>query len=65
MVQSFGCTVPPDTKLNKLGNSDQEASPSECKNTGVVLGPCCTWKCVSAAISDFVIIWGISSCYLL
>ena len=35
-----GCTVPPDSKETKLGSSDQEASPSAGKNTGVVLVPC-------------------------
>ena len=30
----------------ELGHSDQEASPSTGKNTGVVLVPCRTWKCV-------------------
>ena len=38
-----GCTVPPDSKETELGSSDQEASPSAGKNTGVVLVPCsCT-----------------------
>ena len=35
-----GCTVPPDSKETKVGSSDQEASPSADKNTGVVLVPC-------------------------
>ena len=35
-----GCTVPPDSKETKLGSSNQEASPSAGKNTGVVLVPC-------------------------
>ena len=35
-----GCTVLPDSNEIKLGSSDQEASPSACKNTGVVLVPC-------------------------
>ena len=34
-----GCTVPPDNKETELGCSDQEASPSAGKNTGVVLVP--------------------------
>ena len=33
-------TVPPDSKETELGSSDQEASPSAGKNTGVVLVPC-------------------------
>ena len=32
-----GCTVLPDSKETKLGSSNQEASPSASKNTGVVL----------------------------
>ena len=35
-----GCTVPPDSKDTKLASSDQEASPSAGKNTGIVLVPC-------------------------
>ena len=35
-----GCTVLPDSKETELGSSDQEASPSAGKNTGVVLVPC-------------------------
>ena len=35
-----GSTVPPDIKETELGSSDQEASPSAGKNTGVVLVPC-------------------------
>ena len=45
------CTLPPYSKEIKLGSSDQEASPSAGKNTGVVLVPCCASKCVSTAIS--------------
>ena len=45
-----GCTVPPDSKEAKLGSSDQEAPPSACKNTGVVLVPCRAWNCVPTAI---------------
>ena len=41
----FGCTVLPDNKETKFGSSDQEASPSTGKNTGVVLVPCCAWTC--------------------
>ena len=46
----FGCTVLPDNKETKFGSSDQEASPSTGKNAGVVLVPCCAWKCVPAAM---------------
>ena len=35
-----GSTVLTDSKETKLGSSDQEASPSAGKNTGVVLVPC-------------------------
>ena len=35
-----GCTVPPDSKETELGSSNQEASLSAGKNTGVVLVPC-------------------------
>ena len=45
------CTKPPYSKEIKLGSSDQEASPSASKNTGVVLVPCCTSQCVPTAIS--------------
>ena len=36
----FGRTVPPDSKETELRSSNQEASPSVWKNTGVVLMPC-------------------------
>ena len=32
--------MPPDSKETELGISDQEASPSVGKNTGLVLLPC-------------------------
>ena len=35
-----GYIVPPDSKETELGGSDQEASPSACEHTGVVLVPC-------------------------
>ena len=60
-----GCTVPPDTKEAKLGSSDQEASPSAGKTTGIVLVPCCTWKCVLRAISGGVDISEIPGYHLL
>ena len=44
-----GCTVLPDSKETKVGSSDQEASPSADKNTGVVLVPCFN-MCVPTAI---------------
>ena len=49
-----GCTVLPDSKGTKLGSSNQEAYPSQGKNTGIVLVPYYTWKCVPTAISGAV-----------
>ena len=49
-----GCTVPSDSKETELGSSNQKASPSTGKNTGVVLVPCCGWKCDLTAISGGV-----------
>ena len=43
--------VLPDSKETKLGNSDQETSPSAGKVTGIVLVPCYAGKCVLTAIS--------------
>ena len=60
-----GCTVPPDSKETKLGSSDQEASPSADKNTGILFVPCRAWKCIPTAISDGVNISQILGCYLL
>ena len=56
-----GCTVLPDSKEAKLGSSDQEASPSVGKETGVVLD----WKCVPTAISGDVNISEVPGCHLL
>ena len=60
-----GCTVPPDNKEAELGSSDQEASPSASKNTGVVLVPCRVWKCVPTAISGGVDISEVPRCHSL
>ena len=46
----FDCTVLLGNKDTKFGSSDEEASPSTGKNTGVALVPCCAWKYVRAAI---------------
>ena len=46
--------VPPDSEETKFGTSDQEASPSAGKNTGVVLVPCHTQKC---ALQPFSMVW--------
>ena len=60
-----GCTVPPDSKENELGSSDQEPSPSAGKNTRIVLVPCCTWKCVPTAVTSAVNISEVPGCHLL
>ena len=39
-----GHSVAPDSKKAKLKSSDQEASPSIVKNTGIVSVPCCSSK---------------------
>ena len=44
----------PDSKEIELESSNQEASPSAGKSTGVVSVPCCTWKCFPTAISGGV-----------
>ena len=53
------------SKKTKLGSSNQEASPSASKNTGIVLVPCRTWKCVPTAISSGVDISEVPGCHLL
>ena len=60
-----GCNVLPDRKETELESSDQEDSPSAGKNTGIVLVPCCTWKCVPTAISGGVDISEVPGCHLL
>ena len=54
----------PDSKEIELRSSDQEASPSAGKNTGIVLVLCCTWKCVPTIISGGVDISKVARCYL-
>ena len=49
-----GSTLSHDSKETKLGSSNQEASSSAGKNTGIVLVPCCVWKCVLKIISGGV-----------
>ena len=56
-------SFPPGFK--ELEISDQEPSPSAGKSTGVVLVPCCTWKCVPTAISASVDISKVPGCHLL
>ena len=53
------------SKEAKHGSSNQQASPSADKNTGVVLVPCHAWKYVSTAISWFVDISEVSGCNFL
>ena len=60
-----GWTVLPDGKKMELGSSDQEASPSAGKNTGVVLVHVCTWNCIPTVISGGVDISEIPGCHLL
>ena len=55
----------PDNKDIKLGSSDQKVSPSTRKNTGVVLVPNRTWKCILTAISGDVDISEVPGCHLL
>ena len=57
--------MPPDSKETKLGSSNQEASPSAGKNTGVVLVPYHAWNCVHTAISGGVNIYKVPGCHLL
>ena len=59
------CTDPRDSKETETGIIDQEASPSACKNTGIVLVPCRTCKCVPTAISGGVDISEVPGCHLL
>ena len=59
-----GYTVPHNND-NELGSSDQEASLSADKNTGIVLVPCLAWKCVPTAISSGVDICEVLMCHLL
>ena len=54
-----------DSQETQLGRSDQEAFPSAGNNTGVVLAPCHTWKCVPTAISGGVDISEVPGCHLL
>ena len=60
-----GCTVLLDSKETKLGSSDLEASSPAGENTGIVLVPCCTWRCVPTIISGGVDISEQAGCHLL
>ena len=57
--------MPPDSKETELGSSDQEASPSTGKYTGIVLVPRRIWKCVPKAISGVADSSKVPGCYLL
>ena len=57
-----GWTVPADSKETKLGGSNEEASPSAGKDTGVVLVP---FSCIPTAISGGVDIYEVSVCHWL
>ena len=46
-------------------SSKHETSPSAGKNTGIILVPCYTWKCVLTAISGGVVISEVPGCHLL
>ena len=57
-----------ETKLGSRRSMSLEvdgASPSGCKNTGIVLVPCCACKCVPTAISGGVDITKVPGCHLL
>ena len=60
-----GCTVPPDSKETELGSSNQNASPSAGKNTGVVLVPCSRTEMRPTAISGGADISEVPGCHLL
>ena len=60
-----GCTVRPDNKKTKLEKSNQEASPSAVKNTGVVLVPFSGMEVHPTAISSGVDNSEVSGCHLL
>ena len=57
--------MPLDSKEAELGSSDQEASSSAGENAGVVLVPCCAWKCVPTSNSGVVDISEVTRCHLL
>ena len=57
--------MPPDSKETEPGSSNQKASPSVGNNTGVLLLPCCAWKCVPTAISGGMDISQVPGCHLL
>ena len=58
-----GCTVLPDSKVINLESSNQEASQSAVKNTGVVVVQWHAWNYVPTAISAGVDISMSVVCY--
>ena len=60
-----GCTALPDSKATEFGSSNQEASPSAGKNTGVILVSCCTYKSDPTGISSGMDISKVPECHLL
>ena len=56
--------MPPDSKKTDFGSSDQEASPSVGRNTGIVLVLYRAWKCGSTAIFGGVDISEVPVCHL-
>ena len=57
--------MPPDNKETELQCSNQEASPSAGKITGVVSVPCRPWKCVPTVNSGGVDVYKVPGCHLL
>ena len=58
--------MPLDSEKTELGSSNQEASPSARKNTGIVaLVSCHGWNCVPTVISGVVDISEVPGCHLL
>ena len=60
-----GCTVPPDSKEIKLGNTCQEASLSPGKNARVVLLPCLWMEVHPYSYFSGVDISEVPGCHLL
>ena len=60
-----GCTTLPDSRETELESSNQQASLSAGKNTGIVSVPCRAWKCLPTPVSGDVDISKVSGCHLL
>ena len=66
MFSGYTACMPPGIKETEFGSSDQRASPSAGKNTGVVLVPCLRiMKCIPTAIPSGVDISEVPGCHLL